>query len=109
MRTSAIAFAGLLATGALAGCQCGAQTIPPCAGRSCPCLVQSDCPDGFDCVEDVCVEHRDWPDAGGAAPSSVVDLTGPAPRLLREGALSARDLHLEAAPPAPRGEAPRLP
>lgn len=32
------------------------------------------------------------PDAGGAAPSSVVDLSGPEPRLLRAGALPAEDL-----------------
>jgi L-threonylcarbamoyladenylate synthase len=31
-------------------------------------------------------------DAGGAPESSVVDLTGPAPRLLREGALSAAEI-----------------
>jgi tRNA threonylcarbamoyl adenosine modification protein (Sua5/YciO/YrdC/YwlC family) len=49
-----------------------------------------------------------WPDAGGAAPSSVVDLTGPSPRLLREGALPAREL-LDAARSAARGEAAKLP
>jgi tRNA threonylcarbamoyl adenosine modification protein (Sua5/YciO/YrdC/YwlC family) len=31
-------------------------------------------------------------EAGGDAPSTVVDLTGPAPRVLRAGALSAEDL-----------------
>lgn len=30
-----------------------------------------------------------WPDAGGGEPSSVVDLSGPAPRVLREGAIAA--------------------
>jgi L-threonylcarbamoyladenylate synthase len=50
----------------------------------------------------------DWPDAGGLAPSSVVDLTGAAPRLLREGALPAREL-LEAVRAAPPGEAPHTP
>jgi L-threonylcarbamoyladenylate synthase len=49
-----------------------------------------------------------WPDAGGATPSSVVDLTGPSPRLLREGALPAREL-LDAARSALRGEAPKRP
>lgn len=34
----------------------------------------------------------DWPDAGGAAPSSVVDVTGPSLRLLREGALSEAEI-----------------
>ena len=30
-----------------------------------------------------------WPDAGGAAPSSVVDLSGAAPQVVREGAIDA--------------------
>jgi len=64
MRTRSLALASLVALAGMADCQCGPQTIEPCAGRSCPCLVQADCPDGFDCVEDVCVVHRDWPDAG---------------------------------------------
>jgi tRNA threonylcarbamoyl adenosine modification protein (Sua5/YciO/YrdC/YwlC family) len=42
-----------------------------------------------------------WPDAGGAAPSSVVDCTGAALRVLREGALSAARLERVAAGGAP--------
>jgi L-threonylcarbamoyladenylate synthase len=34
----------------------------------------------------------DWPDAGGGAPSSVVDLSGAAPDVLREGAIPAETL-----------------
>lgn len=33
-----------------------------------------------------------WPDAGGGAPSSVVDVTGPTPRVLREGAIASSKL-----------------
>ncbi|MBN2359247.1 MAG: hypothetical protein JXR83_07315 [Deltaproteobacteria bacterium] len=49
---------------AATACREEPQTIDPCAGRTCPCLVAADCPDGYDCIEDVCVVHRDWPDAG---------------------------------------------
>jgi L-threonylcarbamoyladenylate synthase len=39
-----------------------------------------------------------WPDAGGAPPSSVVDLSGDAPAVLREGAIAAAALLRSAAP-----------
>ncbi|MFH1811586.1 MAG: MopE-related protein [Pseudomonadota bacterium] len=58
--------AGLLGAslflGALQACQCQPE-LATCAAASCPCIVQADCPANFDCIDDVCVLHRDLPDA----------------------------------------------
>jgi len=58
------AMAGLVSALAISSCSCGAEVIPSCAAGTCPCLEQSECPPGYDCVDDVCVEHIELPDAG---------------------------------------------
>jgi L-threonylcarbamoyladenylate synthase len=40
-------------------------------------------------VDEPALLGGEWPDAGGAAPSTVVDATGAEPRILREGAIAA--------------------
>lgn len=63
LRATPLAIFALLNLG---DCQCQRE-IPTCAAGECPCIIAADCPQGFDCVEDRCVEHLDWPDAGDDA------------------------------------------